>query len=95
MHHMWKTTFDNNYVGLIIDGVEWIVTQTKIMFIGQPSTPLHNFLVVIPLELSLDVAFVRFSHINYICDFVPTHQVLLKKVLVSIIFNLLITCPSP
>jgi hypothetical protein len=55
---MWKTTFDNNYVGLIIDGAEWIVTQIKIRFIGQPFTPLYNFLVVLPLELSLDVTFV-------------------------------------
>jgi hypothetical protein len=62
---MWKTTFDNNYVGLTINGAEWIVTkprvdchQTKIKFIGQPSTPLHNFLIVLSLELSLDVFFV-------------------------------------
>jgi hypothetical protein len=61
MHLTWKTTFDNNYVGLIIDGVEWIVTQTKIRFIAQPSTPLHKFLVVLPFELSLDVIFVQFS----------------------------------
>jgi hypothetical protein len=33
---MWKTTFDNNYVELIVDGAEWIVTQTEIKFIGQP-----------------------------------------------------------
>jgi len=58
MHPMWKTTFDNNYVRLIIDGAKWIVTQIKIRFIGQPFTPLYNFLVVPPLELSLDVAFV-------------------------------------
>jgi hypothetical protein len=43
---MWKTAFDTSYVGLTTDGAEWIVTQTKIRFIGQPSTPLHNFLVV-------------------------------------------------
>jgi hypothetical protein len=65
---MWKTAFDSSYVGLTTDGAEWIVTQTKIRFIGQPSTPLHNFLVVLPLELSLDVSFVRISHRSYICD---------------------------
>jgi hypothetical protein len=65
---MWKTAFDSSYVGLTTDGAEWIVTQTKIRFIGQPSTPLHNFLVVLPLELFLDVSFVRISHRSYICD---------------------------
>ncbi len=116
--------------------------QTKIKFIGQPSTPLHNFLVVLPLELSLDVSFVWFnqlsqklylwwscdaflfllhylafvwwlvmllgslgygvrSWIDYLSittyiDLVLAHQVLFKKVLVSIIFNpFLVTCPSP
>jgi hypothetical protein len=65
---MWKTAFDSSYVGLTTDGAEWIVTQTKIGFIGQPSTPLHNFLVFLPLELSLDVSFVHISHRNFICD---------------------------
>ncbi len=137
---MWRTAFDSSYVGLTTDGAERIVTQTKIRFIGQPSTPLHNFLVVLPLDLSLDVSFVCISHRSYICDkgvmpsdfcfitlllfewlvmllgslgygvtsgidylpiaayinLVSAHQVLLKKVLVSVLLNpLLVTCPSP
>ncbi|CAK9864325.1 unnamed protein product [Sphagnum jensenii] len=45
---MWKTAFDTSYVGLTTDGAEWIVTQTKIRFIGIDYLSIAAYINLVP-----------------------------------------------
>jgi kynurenine formamidase len=45
---MWKTAFDSSYVGLTTDGAEWIVTQTKIRFIGIDYLSIAAYINLVP-----------------------------------------------